>query len=453
MKRRTERQKEDYKTSKLRREGDGYHTMNYVPTTEEDKKIMLERIGVQSINDLVSAFRPALSNGSLDLPAPLTELDLVQHMKNLSKRNKILRYFVGAGSYDHYIPSALNHLVMRGEFLTGYTPYQAEINQGTLQAIYEFQSFICLLTGMDVANASLYDGASALAEAALMSAAFTGRKHISVGNNINPQYYEVLKTYCDGADLEVTSDRASEETACVLTQNPDFYGNLENLFYISKQAHKAGALFVTCVVEPTSLAIVEPPGNYGADIVVGEGQSFGIPVNFGGPYLGFMAVRDYLLKKIPGRISGMTTDSAGSRGFVLTLQAREQHIRRERATSNITTNVALNALAATVYLALMGRTGLTRVAKLSYGRAHLLQSKLSALGFQTLNNLPFYNEFLMKTPKPSKTIMANLVEHGICGGLDLGEDRLLICCTEMNTVQDINDFVSVVSQDASAVGE
>ena len=435
------------------RKGEDDNNMNYVPTTKKDEKIMLERIGVKSVEELVDSFRPMISKERLDLPPALTEMQLMQHMKNLSKGNKILRYFVGAGSYDHYIPSALNHLVMRGEFLTGYTPYQAEINQGTLQAIYEFQSFICLLTGMDVANASLYDGASALAEAALMAAAFTGRKHISVGNNINPQYYEVLKTYCDGADLEVNSDRASEETACVLTQNPDFYGNLENLFYISEQAHKAGALFVTSVVEPTSLAIIEPPGNYGADVVVGEGQSFGIPMNFGGPYLGFMAVRDNLLKKMPGRISGMTTDSAGNRGFVLTLQAREQHIRRERATSNITTNVALNALAATVYLALMGRTGLTRVAKLSYGRAHLLQSKLSALGFQTLNNLPFYNEFLMKTPRPSKTIMANLFEHGICGGLDLGEDQLLICCTEMNTVQDINDFAYVASQVESVVGE
>ena len=435
------------------RKGEDENIMDYVPTTKKDEKIMLERIGVKSVEELVDSFRPMISKERLDLPPALTEMQLMQHMKNLSKGNKILRYFVGAGSYDHYIPSALNHLVMRGEFLTGYTPYQAEINQGTLQAIYEFQSFICLLTGMDVANASLYDGASALAEAALMAAAYTGRKRISVGNNINPQYYEVLKTYCDGADLEVNSDRASEETACVLTQNPDFYGNLENLFYISEQAHKAGALFVTSVVEPTSLAIIEPPGNYGADVVVGEGQSFGIPMNFGGPYLGFMAVRDNLLKKMPGRISGMTTDSAGNRGFVLTLQAREQHIRRERATSNITTNVALNALAATVYLALMGRTGLTRVAKLSYGRAHLLQSKLSALGFQTLNNLPFYNEFLMKTPRPSKTIMANLFEHGICGGLDLGEDRLLICCTEMNTVQDINDFAYVASQVESVVGE
>jgi len=198
---------------------------------------------------------------------------------------------------------------------------------------------------------------------------------------------------------------------------------------------------------------MEPPGNYGADIVVGEGQSFGIPVNFGGPYLGFMAARDYLLKKMPGRISGMTTDSAGNRGFVLTLQAREQHIRRERASSNITTNAALNALVATVYLALMGRTGLIRVAKLSYGRAHLLQSKLSKLGFELLNSLPFYNEFIMKTPTPSKKIISNLARRGICGGLDLGEDRLLICCTEMNAVQDIDHFVSIASRDAMATRE
>ena len=246
--------------------------MDYVPTTKQDEKKMLERIGVKSIDDLVDSFRPNLSNERLDLPPALTEMELMQHMKNISKGNKIMRYFVGAGSYNHYIPSALNHLLMRGEFLTGYTPYQAEINQGTLQAMYEFQSFICLLTGMDVANASLYDGASALAEAALMSASYTGRKQISVGNNIHPQYFEVLRTYCEGADLKITMDRVTEETACILTQNPDFYGNVENLFYISERAHKVGALSVTCVVEPTSLAIIEPPGNYGADIVVGEGS-------------------------------------------------------------------------------------------------------------------------------------------------------------------------------------
>jgi glycine dehydrogenase subunit 1 len=424
--------------------------MDYVPTTKQDEKIMLERIGVKSTDDLVDSFRPTLSNQTLDLPRALTEMELMQHMKNISKGNKIMRYFIGAGSYNHYIPSALNHLVMRGEFLTGYTPYQAEINQGTLQAMYEFQSFICLLTGMDVANASLYDGASALAEAALMSASYTGRKQISVGNNIHPQYFEVLKTYCEGADLEITMNRVTEETACILTQNPDFYGNVENLFYMSERAHKVGALSVTSVVEPTSLAIIEPPRNYGADIVVGEGQSFGIPLSFGGPYLGFLAVRDYLLKKIPGRICGMTKDSEGNRGFVLTLQAREQHIRRERATSNITTNVALNALAATVYLALMGRSGLIRVAKASYRNAHLLQSKLSVLGFQTLNKSQFYNEFLVKTPKSCKKILANLARKEICGGLDLGDDRLLICCTEMNAARDIDDYVSAAAEKEQA---
>ncbi|HET7148747.1 MAG TPA: aminomethyl-transferring glycine dehydrogenase subunit GcvPA [Candidatus Nitrosopolaris sp.] len=415
--------------------------MDFVPTTKKDQKIMLERIGVDSVDELVDSFRPIISNENLDLPPALTEMQLTQHLKKIAARNKIMRYFVGAGSYNHYIPSALNHLVNRGEFLTGYTPYQAEINQGTLQSMYEFQSFICLLTGMDVANASLYEGASALAEAALMSASYTGRKQISVGNNIHPQYLEVLKTYCEAADLEI-SNQVTQETACILTQNPDFHGNIENLSYISERAHKVGALAVTCVVEPTSLAIIEPPGNYGADIVVGEGQAFGIPLNFGGPYLGFLAVKNYLLKKIPGRISGMTNDSLGNRGFVLTLQAREQHIRRERATSNITTNVALNALAATVYLALMGRSGLIRVANASYKNAHLLQSKLGALGFQTLNNLQFYNEFLVKTPKSSKDILADLARQEICGGLDLGDDRLLICCTEMNTDQDIRDFVS-----------
>ncbi len=420
--------------------------MNYVPTTKKDEKIMLERVGVKSVEELVDSFRPMISNERLDLPPALTEMQLMQHMRNISKGNKIMRYFVGAGSYNHYIPSALNHLVMRGEFLTGYTPYQAEINQGTLQAMYEFQSFICLLTGMDVSNASLYDGASALAEAALMSASYTGRNQISVGNNIHPQYFEVLKTYCEAADLEISMNQVTQETACILTQNPDFYGNVENLSYISERAHKVGALSVTCVVEPTSLAIIDTPGNYGADIVVGEGQSFGIPLNFGGPYLGFLAVRSYLLKKIPGRICGMTNDSVGNRGFVLTLQAREQHIRRERATSNITTNVALNALAATVYLALMGRSGLIRVAEASYRNAHLLQSKLSALGFQTLNNLPFYNEFLVKTPKSSKKILTDLARQGICGGLEVGDDRLLICCTEMNTSQDIDDFVSAVAE-------
>jgi glycine dehydrogenase subunit 1 len=419
--------------------------MNYIPTTKKDREEMLRQIGVQSINDLIVDFEP-LFNQKLDLSEPMSELELVEHMKIISQKNKIMKYFVGAGSYNHYIPSAVNHLLTRGEFLTGYTPYQAEMNQGTLHAMYEFQSFICLLTGMDVANASMYEGSSTLAEAVLLSSSYSGRNSIFVKNGLNPQYLEVLKTYCEGADLKLTN-KIDDNTACVVAQNPDFYGNIENLYYMSEQAHRVGALFITCVVEPTSLAILEPPGNYGADIVVGEGQSFGIPVNFGGPYLGFMGVRSFLLKKIPGRICGMTTDSNGNKGFVLTFQAREQHIRRERATSNITTNVALMALASTIYLALMGRQGLINVAKLSYSRAHLLHDKLRSIGFDALNKKPFYNEFIMKAPDgSSEKISSNLLKNGILGGLNLPEDKILICCTEMNTVRDIESFISVVKE-------
>ena len=419
--------------------------MNYTPITENNREEMLKRIGVRSINDLLMDLKPPLSE-KLALSEPMSELELLEYMRNISQKNKILKYFIGAGSYNHYIPSAVNHLLMRGEFLTGYTPYQAEMNQGTLHTMYEFQSYICLLTGMDVANASMYEGSSALAEAILLSSSYNGRNCIFVKNGLNPQYLEVLKTYCEGADLRIVNE-IDESTACVIAQNPDFYGNVENLQYISEKAHKVGALFITCVVEPTSLAILEPPGNYGADIVVGEGQSFGIPVNFGGPYLGFMGVKSFLLKKIPGRICGMTTDSKGNKGFVLTFQAREQHIRRERATSNITTNVALMAIASTIYLALMGRNGLINVAKLSYNRAHLLHNKLKNMGFEPLNKKPFYNEFIMKAPSGSlENISSNLLKNGILGGLNLAQDKILICCTEMNTVQDIESYVSIIKQ-------
>ncbi|MDQ3969018.1 MAG: hypothetical protein M3275_11570, partial [Thermoproteota archaeon] len=275
---------------------------------------------------------------------------------------------------------------------------------------------------------------------------YTGRDHIFVKEGLHPQYLEVLQTYCEGAELTVT-DKIDDSTACVIAQNPDFYGNVENMHYLAEQAHRAGALFTTCIVEPTSLAVLEPPGKYGADIVAGEGQSFGIPLSFGGPYLGFIAVKDFLLKKLPGRICGMTTDSRGNRGFVLTFQAREQHIRRERATSNITTNQALMALAATIYLALMGRSGLTRVAKLSYSRAHLLNGKLEKVDFRNLNIKPFYNEFVVKVPGSAEALASRLLKKGILGGVNLGEDNLLICCTEMNSVQDIDDFVSAVVGD------
>ena len=417
--------------------------MDYIPATEKDIQEMLKLIGVGSINDLVKELSPPFTD-KLNLAQPKSELELIQHMKGLAHTNKLLRYFVGAGAYNHYIPSAVSHLLARGDFFTGYTPYQAEMSQGTLQAIYEFQSFMCLLTGMDVANASLYEGASALSEAALLSCSYTGRTRIFVKEGLHPQYLEVLQTYCDAAELTLT-DKIDDNTACIIAQNPDFYGNIENLHYLADQAHRIGALFTTCIVEPTSLAILEPPGNYGADIVAGEGQSFGIPLSFGGPYLGFLAVKEFLLKKLPGRICGMTTDLRGNRGFVLTFQAREQHIRRERATSNITTNQALMALAATIYLSLMGRSGLTRVAKLSYARAHLLNEKLARIGFRNLNTKSFYNEFVVKAPESADAIESRLLKKGILGGVNLGEDNLLICCTEMNSIQDIEDFISAIN--------
>ena len=320
------------------------------------------------------------------------------------------------------------------------------MSQGTLHAMYEFQTYICILTGMDVSNGSLYDGSSALAEGALLSSSYKGRNSIFVSKGLNPEYFKVLKTYCEGAGLTITNE-LNEDTACVIAQNPDFYGNIENLQYLSEQAHKTGALFIVCVIEPTSLAILEPPGNYGADIVVGEGQSFGLPMNFGGPYLGFIAVKNFLFKKIPGRICGMTTDINGNKGFVLTFQAREQHIRREKATSNITTNVALMAIASTIYLSLMGRTGLVSVAESSYSRAHYLRDKLESVGLTTLNTKPFYNEFIMQAPfGTSKRIHSNLLGNGILGGYDLGEDKMLICCTEMNPIKDITSFVSITKE-------
>src|ERR671913_1629480 len=373
--------------------------MNYSPITENDREEMLKRIGVRSINDLIMDLKPPL-NEKLDLSKPMSELELLEHMRNISQKNKIMKYFIGAGSYNHYIPSAVNHLIMRGEFLTGYTPYQAEMNQGTLHTMYEFQSFICLLTGMDIANASMYEGSSALAEAVLLSSSYNGRNCIFIKNGLNPRYLEVLKTYCEGADLKIVNE-IDHNTACVIAQNPDFYGNIENLQYMSEQAHKVGALFITCVVEPTSLPIFYPGFFFNKNFLVAINPRYGPPKFTGIPYLGFMAVKNFLLKKIPGRICGMTTDSKGNKGFVLTFQAREQHIRRERATSNITTNVALMAIAATIYLSLMGSEGLKIVAKLSYYRAHLLQNKLMSAGFEALNKKPFYNEFNMKAPSGS----------------------------------------------------
>lgn len=461
--------------------------MDYIPTTGSDRQEMLKKIGIESIREITKGFVP-LFNNDLRLPTPLSEQELMQHLTSISNMNVPRKYFVGAGCYHHYIPAAVGQLIERGEFLTGYTPYQAEVSQGILQATYEYQSYICMLTDMDVANASLYDGPSALAEAIILASSYNGRKNIVVDEGLHPSYLDVASTYCRARSLRVNSitptpyamahnnvakearlqHLVNEDTACVVVQNPDFYGNVRDLSEVSAIAHRVGALLIVSVVEPTSLAIIRPPGQYGADIVVGEGQSFGIPISFGGPSLGFMAVRSFLLKKIPGRICGMTVDSKGKRGFVLTLQAREQHIRRERATSNITTNVALMALSSTIYLALMGSTGLKHLAEISMKRAHLLRKKLLDLGFTSFNSNNFYNEFTIAAPsedisntsrkdgtnatsknnvggqKMVRKILSELSRNGIAGGLDLENGMMIVCCTEMNRIEDIEGYESII---------
>ena len=416
--------------------------MNYIPHTKDDIAKMVSAVGCSSVEELMSQFKPRLEK--LNLSNPMSEMELFSYISNLAEKNITPEYFVGGGSYDHYIPAVIGHLVSRGEFLTSYTPYQPEVSQGMLQAMYEFQSYICLLTGMDVSNASLYDGASALAESALLSSSYTKRNGVFVEEGLNPIYLDVLKTYCEGAELEITNE-INEKTACVISQNPDFFGNIKNPQGLIEKAHQNNSLFISCISDPTSLAVLKSPGDFGADIVVGEGQSFGIPKSFGGPYLGFMAVKQFLVKKMPGRIVGITTDEKGNKGFVLTLQAREQYIRRERATSNITTNQTLLALTATIYLSLLGKTGLQNVAKSSFQRAHVLQEKLKKIGFESLNTNPFYNEFLVKSPKPTEKMISDLLENNIFGGLELGDDKLLICCTEKNSLQDIDSYVSVLN--------
>ena len=415
--------------------------MNYIPHTKDDIAKMVSAVGCSSVEELMSQFKPRLEK--LNLSNPMNEMELFSYISNLAEKNITPEYFVGGGSYDHYIPAVIGHLVSRGEFLTSYTPYQPEVSQGMLQALYEFQSYICLLTGMDVSNASLYDGASALAESALLSSSYTKRNGVFVEEGLNPIYLDVLKTYCEGVELEITNE-INEKTACVISQNPDFFGNIKNPQGLIEKAHQNNSLFISCISDPTSLAVLKSPGDFGADIVVGEGQSFGIPKSFGGPYLGFMAVKQFLVKKMPGRIVGITTDEKGNKGFVLTLQAREQYIRRERATSNITTNQTLLALTATIYLSLLGKTGLQNVAKSSFQRAHVLQEKLKKIGFESLNTNPFYNEFLVKSPKPTEKIISDLLENNIFGGLELGDDKLLICCTEKNSLHDIDSYVSVL---------
>ncbi len=442
--------------------------MRFIPNTDQDRKEMLEFLGIKSIKELFKNIpEELLLKKNLKIPKGLSEIELVREMRLLSEKNADLEHyscFLGAGAYHHFIPAIIPHLTGRSEFYTSYTPYQSEASQGLLQTIYEFQTLVCELTGMDVTNASMYDGASALAEAMIMAFHITRREEIIISKTIHPEYREVVKTYAQAKNLKIIElgyengitsleelgKKVSDKTAAVLIQNPNFFGSLENVKEIERIAHKNKVLLVVAIVEPTSLGLLKPPGELGADIVVGEGQSFGNPISFGGPYLGFMATKDKYMRKLPGRLVGATTDSKGRRGYILTLQAREQHIRREKATSNICTNEALCALAATICLVSLGKEGLRKVAELSTKKAHYVFEKIKGIeGFEEVFSSPFYNEFVIKC-KDTKKINQILLKERIIGPLELEryypelKNHLLFCTTEMNSREEMDELVNIL---------
>jgi glycine dehydrogenase subunit 1 len=440
----------------------------FVPHTEEQKKEMLRAAGVRRFDDLLEGLPRDLIRPALDLPGSMSELELVRHMEELARRDHLAQSYLGAGAYEHFIPTAVWELALRGEFSTAYTPYQPEASQGTLQSIFEFQSMICELFGMEAANASLYDGASAAAEACLVAARHTGRRRVLVPDTVHPQTRRVIETYLrhSGVAVETLASAGGilepaalkkalgPDTAALLVQNPNFFGCLElHVQALSKLAHEAGALLIASS-NPVALGLISPPGEYGADIAVAEGQPLGQPLGYGGPYLGLFACRMDLIRKIPGRIVGQTVDAEGRRAFVLTLQAREQHIRREKATSNICTNQALCALAATIHMSLLGKEGLRRLADLNFQKAHYLQGELKKRGFDLLFDRPFFNEFAVRCPIPPETIEERLARQRVLAGLPLGpyypalKDGLLLCVTEIKTRGDMDAFVGLLENAA-----
>lgn len=443
--------------------------MSFVPNTPSDRAKMLQAIGVRSVDDLFQDVPASLRYPQLHLPAPISEPEIMAELESLNSHNAdgaSYDYFLGAGAYHHFVPSVVGHVINRGEFYTAYTPYQAEISQGTLQSIFEYQSMVCALTGMDVANASHYDGATAIAEAAIMAHNTTrGRKKIIVSPALHPEYRQVLRTYTQGLDMQIVGDDnigydwarlttlIDRDTACIIAQSPDFLGRLHDLQPVAAAAHAAGALFIVSV-NPISLGILKTPGEYGADIVTGEGQSLGWPMDFGGPYLGLFACKEQHMRRMAGRLVGQTVDSRGQRGFVLTLQTREQHIRREKATSNICTNEGLVALAACVYLAAMGKIGLRQVAELCYHKAHYAADAIAAIpGFSLpFGSQPFFNEFVVRCPLPPAAVNSALLRSRIIGGYELGKtypqlkDCLLFCVTEMNSKYQIDRLVATLRE-------
>jgi glycine dehydrogenase subunit 1 len=442
--------------------------MSYIPHTEAERQQMLDAIGTPTLDDLFEAVPASHRFPTLDLPQAMSEMDILTEMQALSEANDHagdFAIFRGAGAYHHFVPSVVNHILLRGEFYTAYTPYQPEVSQGTLQAIYEYQSMMCQLTGMDAANASHYDGATSLAEAATVALEVGRhkRRRIILSAGIHPQYREVLKTYHQWGGLDITGDESvrsaadladliNDQTAMVAVAYPNYFGQLEDIRLLAERTHQAGALLVV-VANPIALALLKSPGELGADIVVGEGQPLGIPLSYGGPYLGFFACREDYVRRIAGRIVGETLDQDGKRAFVMTLRPREQDIRRERASSNICTNQGLMALAATVYLSVMGKNGLRHAAELCYHRAHYAADRIDdLLGYEVVRDLPFFNEFVVRCARPVAEINAVLSARGIIGGVDLTPhyphlaDHMLLCVTEMNRKSEIDALVDALRE-------
>jgi glycine dehydrogenase subunit 1 len=437
----------------------------YLPMTEQDQKEMLAAIGVSSVEDLFSDIPEKVRfQGNYSIKPAKSESALLKEITKLAQKNadaKANVSFLGAGVYDHYSPVIVDHVLSRSEFYTAYTPYQPEISQGELQAIFEFQTMICELTGMDVANSSMYDGATALAEAGMLSAGTTKRKKILLSSAVHPEAKEVVKTYAKGqyievqeiphkdgiTDIEALEDMVDDTVAAVMIQYPNFFGRVEPLKDLEAIIHAHKSLFVVSS-NPLALGALTPPGNFQADIVVGDAQPFGIPMGFGGPHCGYFAVTSKLMRKVPGRLVGQTVDDNGQRGFVLTLQAREQHIRRDKATSNICSNQALNALAASVAMTALGKHGVKEMAIANIQKAHYAKTKLKEAGFEIVYEGPSFNEFIIKCNSSISAVNRALLEKGMIGGYDLGRDfkqlenHMLIAVTELRTKEEIDEFVA-----------
>ncbi len=444
----------------------------YLPHTDSDREEMLRTIGAKRVEDLFQDVPAAHRFPDLNIPPAVTEMEVSAELQGIAAANETTRdlvCFLGAGAYNHYSPAAVDSILRRGEYYTAYTPYQPEVSQGTLRAIFDYQSLITALTGMDISNASHYDGATAVAEAITLAyATFRGKRtKMILSAGLHPHYRQTARTYNHGSEIEILGDESEvgirngpealfplidDQTALVMVQYPDFFGRIYDYTALADAAHQAGALFGVAV-NPIALGLLKPPGEFGADVVTGEGQPLGIPLSFGGPYLGIFAVKDKYVRKMAGRLVGETIDNRGQRAYVLTLTAREQHIRREKATSNICTNQGLIALASTVYMSLLGKQGLRKVAQLCYHKAQYAAREISALpGYELLDGTPFFNEFAVRCPQPVEAINAHLLDHGILGGYDLGQDYpelenyALFAVTEMNTKDEIDLLVEILAE-------